>query len=647
MPKTPFQRNNRIGGYKPSESALAVLRMIQDDYKIGYDNMTLPLPQFDNKSIFQEINAAQKGYNTYIGPKSDDPLHSWKSNTRRPIINNKVNGMIAMATRRLIFPNFFAQNPNGEQDREAARAMRLINKWIIENGDYQIQYINAVLQAAVEPMSYMRVGYEQALRKDRTKDPRNPVFVPDDRRSGFINQVVPCESVLIASLYEPDIEKQRFVIERKLISYQEAESLFSWHSDFKFVKPGYKATYNPDDQMFYYVQDENYSEMIEYVVYKNRYEDLELKVCGGVLMSEPYEPIKRLDKRYGIAKIGYSPINSGKFFYSRSLVNTLLKDEEVLNLLRSMVIDGSFIQLMPPHVVFGGEDAPANIMTPGTMVSFEDENSKIQNIAPRVDMNAGFNAMQEVERSIIETANDSLRARLSVGGERTAAEVNALVETARTQIGLFADFISYGVRQVGEMRLSDILQYGTSQMLTDLQTGEEALKFQSYSVFDDETRKNTRIQFSPEFFNSIDNKTAKQLSYEVLEKEGGLDSEERLLVANPAQLRDMKFKVTVAADAFETRSEALERAQNQEKFQLLMSVSQAMPQGGVQQLIRDFINNDIRDDADRYIPGSSQADIEGIFSRNQQPQESQVNTQGGISQQLTGTNSLKSLLSAE
>ena len=66
-------------------------------------------------------------------------------------------------------------------------------------------------------------------------------------------------------------------------------------------------------------------------------------------MTECDNPNPRIDKMLPFAKTIYEPINAdGNFFYGKSLVNKLGPDQEVIDVLYQMIIDGTYLNLFKP-----------------------------------------------------------------------------------------------------------------------------------------------------------------------------------------------------------------------------------------------------------------------------------------------------------
>ncbi len=84
--------------YQPSQEDQDRIVKVLRDYEQGYQNWNKPLNEFNGRSVIEEINANQKAFNSYVPPKSDDPDESWRAQTVRPIVRNKLISIAAHVT---------------------------------------------------------------------------------------------------------------------------------------------------------------------------------------------------------------------------------------------------------------------------------------------------------------------------------------------------------------------------------------------------------------------------------------------------------------------------------------------------------------------------------------------------------------------
>ncbi len=636
--------------FNPDKELRDFLGAIMQDLEIGKRNMDRSYKEFNNRTIVEEINVTAQAFNTYIPERRTDPMHSWRAQTRRPIVRNKLISMIGHATSAIIIPGMYAYNDSGEVDNLAATSMRSLIKWVIYNSDYPMQFIYLVMQMMSQPAGIFEVGYQEVDRIIKTED--GPKTVLDDVLSGFFFNHVPANELLIDNPYESNIQKQRFLARRKLISYDEARAVHGKKKRFNLVVPGVVTTINIDSGMFYDVEDvaDLQGRLVEEITYRNRLEDIEVVLLNGIPVGDEKAGIPYAHKRYPYAKGVYEPINNGSFFYGKSAANKLLPDEYITNLLRNMFIDGTFLTLMPPFAVFGSESVHQTVMVPGAMTSFEEE-VRLENIGPRSDIRAGLMAMQEVERSIVESSQDNLSAGIiSDLPDRTPGSVVRDVQAnAQQAMGLTMKFLSFMVTDVSDLLVSNILQYMTVPVMTGATGLEENIRYHNFIVPDEQdkgTEVNKRLVFNPDFFSSELPLTKQQLEYAVLKMEGGMDSNERIIMLNPEVFRNLKYKAYTGTDTLVMNNTAMEKALKLETYDRLI----ANPLVDQQAVTEDFLVGALAPGkADRYMKQKTGPLSLGGGNPTQQvvPPPEQAGADQNLTGQLTGSNSLQNTLSMQ
>jgi hypothetical protein len=397
------------------------------DYEIGVDIMRRPLNEFNGRSVIEEIDVNQKAFNTYIPPRSDDPDDSWRAQTVRPVTRNKLISIAAHVTATMIKPTVFAQNSADQEDRGAAMAMDELIEWVLENSEYERMFVRSVIQSLVEPATYINTGYEYVTRIVRTQTEDGEISedeVEDEVLSGFYFNIVPCNEILIANLYEPNIQKQRFIVRSRYIDYLQALAVYRKSPNIDYVKPGIIASYDSETDTFYDLPDGNVETMnlVQEVTYYCRQMDLELVFLNGVLISDPYQSMRRKDKLYPFAKGGYELINNGQFYYYKSAAAKIGPDQELVDALYNVIMDGAILATEPPMALYGHQGGlSSNVVIPGMVTSFENKDTRMESIGPKVDIRAGLETIGLVERSIAESSQDNLRAGVD-GGELAQAQ---------------------------------------------------------------------------------------------------------------------------------------------------------------------------------------------------------------------------------
>lgn len=628
----------------PDEKTKEATALVLKDFQFGYNNFNRTRREFNDRTVQSEIDVNQRAFNSYVPPKSEDPDESWRAQTVRPVTRNKLISIAAHVTASILYPAAFAQDSNDEEDRLAGEVMRDLIEWNIDNSDYKKTFLNAVITALVDPAVIVEARFAEVKRtiKDIQADGSwKPKEVIDDLLSGFQITVVPCNEILISNIKEPNIQKQRFVIRNRYIDYEEAKVVWGKSENFKYVLPGVRCVFDPATRGFYDIADDELkSYLVNEVTYYNRYKDLQLTFINGILVTDPEQPNTRLDKMYPFAKSGYEPLNNGIFFYYKSAANKLGSDQDIVDTLYNMILDGSFLALMPPAAIYGAEEFNSSVYIPGMVTSFRDPNTKFETIGPRADLRAGMESIQMVENSMSESSQDNLRSGMTQGGgDRTAREVMLLEKNAAIALGLFGKMIGFLVEDIGNLMVSDIIQHMTVAQVSEI-TGD--MKYRSF-ILPEKIMGGKTVSKSIQFVNPADNQPPvnreeyMDKSFELLDTEGGPESDKRIFQVNPELFRERKYKIKVNVDELTPKSKALEKALSLEFYDRAIQ----NPLADQEAVFKDMISVYKPGEADKFVAKQQpmpQAGAAGLpVNAGGAPQKG-VNT--SMLSQITGSNSL-------
>ncbi len=562
-------KQKSVSPYQPTDAVRQRLIEVQNDMARADKVRNKSYEEFNFKTLAQILSRDRKAFNSYVPPNTLNPDEAWRAQTVRPVTRNKVISIAAHITSSLLFPQIFAQNQNDDEDKDAAMVMRDIMLWTNEQSKYAPTFVKAVVKALVDPVMIMEEGYAEVMRKVKVlqKDGSyTTAEILDEVYSGFINALVPCEELYIANAYESDIQKQPFLIRQRFIDYADAKAKYDTpkNPDWKYVEPGIVNFYSQQHNGFYKMYDQNLEgNLVEEIVYYNRHADLELIFVNGVLISHPDRPIQRADKLYPFAKTGYEFFAGTDFFYYKSLVSKMSSDQEVIDTLYNMIIDGTYLQVMPPGVISGDEDIDASVIAPGVITTLSEE-SKFQTINTNNNLNAGLATLQKVEQSISESSADRLSQGMSAEGTpATAYEVSRIETNARTMLGLFGKMIATFVEDFGNLRSSTILQYMTTATASEVVGDTTRLKYRQFLLPAGEGRQRTKkIQLDIETPTTKEGRRKK--SFELYEAKVRKGTE--IVAVNPELFRRNKYMTKVKADFMPEQSEAVKKSLNLEAY---------------------------------------------------------------------------------
>ena len=560
--------------YQPYEKEKTRRSEILHDFTWGHVTMYKPRREFNDLSVISRLTVDKMSFNTYQPNDGDaleaDVTNSWKSRAMKPVIRNKVMSIAAHATARLLFPKIFAYNKEDEEEEDAAIVLESLQEWAADKSNYAKTSLYAIITALWSPSSIVYTDYCETYREVKRLEDGKIVkeMMLDEELSGFNDEVVPRDELYIENWYEPNIQRQGWLIRRRVQSYSLLRAKYERkYENFKYVKPGVQVVYNDANQMFYEVYDSNMRhEMCEEITYWRKSDDVKIIMVNGVMLTDPDNPNPRNDKMYPFDKFVYSNFDEGRAFDGKSLVFHMTPEAKIVNTLYPMIIDGTYLSIMPPMVNIGGEVIASDVIIPGAVTTLTDPNSDLKPFSIGQNYQgliAGQNALKTVEDGLNSSSVEPVTQGASQPGDTTAYEIQKMEQNAATILGLFVQMISDHVRSFGKLRLGDILQYltiGEVQKITGKSDGE--LVYKTFYLYNKGENSSTRkIKFDkdlPEGMISKEDKLNK--SFEVLKEQGGLDSKIELYKVNPALIRCLKYMVTVNADIMNPMSEELERA---------------------------------------------------------------------------------------
>jgi hypothetical protein len=567
--------------YAPDEKTKDRLSLIRNSFAIGYLNQTTPRREFNDLSLIQRISNDRMSWNTYQpndGSGIDgDEINSWRSNAIKPIVRNKAISVAAHITSKLIFPGVFAQNPSDDEDQDAAMVMKSLIEWVGDQAKYPKTFLYSVIGALVDPASIVHEEYAEVYRTIREMGEDGKYTekqVIDEEFSGVIQTPIECDELLIENFYQENIQKQGFLILRKVISYSTAMSKYGADDNFKFVQPGIITIYNDANQTFYNEYDTNLSgELVEEVVYWNRTKDLKLTCVNGILIGDADTPNPRADKKYPFAKTFYEPFDQGRCFYGKSLVFKMGPDSRIINELYPMIIDGTYLTLFPPMVATGAEDIGGDTIIPGMVTTFQSPDANLKPINSSSNLSAGITAMMDVTKSLSDSSIDPILQGSTQQGARTAFEVRRMEDNALIDFKIFLQMIGFLVQDLGTLMMGDIIQFMTIAQVEEIAGEEDKLKYSTYLLPESQTEdgmKSKKIQFTAELPDEMTEDEKLDAEFDVLEEEG-MDSKRTIIKVNPEMFRKNKYKIVISPDARSPYSDEVEKAFKLEAYDRMIS----------------------------------------------------------------------------
>jgi len=580
--------------YKPTNEEKDVLMMIIDSFRWADVSKRKPRREFNDLSEISRMMIDQMAFNIYQPNNGQayegDQVNAWKSHAMRPIIRNKAISIAAHITAKLLFPKVFARNQASENQEDAAIAMRDLIEYASDENDYARNTFHAVINALVNPMSVTHIEYADAYRTIKTEKVNGKwqtKEVLDKDNSGFKLTQVPVDEFFYEDFYQSDVQKQGYIIWRRVQNYATMKAKYGHKKNFKFVKAGYQILYNDANVSFYEVYDSNLrGHLCEEIIFYSKPLDLQIACVNGIMMDEPDEPNPRIDKNYPFITFYFEPFDEGRSICGKSLAFKTQPDADIINTLYPTIIDGTYLSVMAPMIVAGEEVVGSDVIIPGMVTTLSNPGATITPLRVAQDIRTGMEMLSQVEQSITESSNES-----PMGGAKTAYAMSIMNQQSQTMLIPFITMVKSYVRQYGKLVIGDILQYLTIPEVDKIIDNGE-LVYKTFIVHDRQTDggvKSRKIKFDGGLPSEVDDKEELGISFDIMNEQGGEKTQEEIYKANPRLFIDLDYITTVSADVFNPMSDELEKAMGLELFDRSIQLPALGVNVDMEQICKDFL----------------------------------------------------------
>lgn len=616
---------NPISIYKPSELAKDRIAMVRSDFTQGDVIMKRPRREFNDLALTERDAIDQMAWSVYQPNDGDallgDVINSWRSNAVRPIVRNKVFSIAAHVTAHTLFPKIIAFDHESNEQEDAAQVMSDLLEWSTfnTNASYADVSLRAVIAALVRPVSIVQTQHVEVYRTVKTTKKEDGTWnteqIIDEDLSGFIDESVPAEQLYIQDFYQSDVQKQGWLIRRRVRPFTICKQLYGLYENFQYVKPGVMVIYNDANQQFYDAYDPTqHQDECEEILYWNKSLDLYLILVNGILLTDEDNPNPREDKLYPFATFGYEFLRpNGDSFYWKSLAFKTMPDDKIVNTLYPMIIDGTYLAIMPPMINIGGEIITSDVIVPGGVTTFSSPDADLKPIAVQNEnLKAGMDALFKVEQNITEDAfNPQQQGDMPEGGGNMPAyNMSQLEKNAQLMLGPFLDMVGRYVKQMGRLRIGDIKQYLTLPEVAAIEgSANSDLTYKTFLMPTGKTRsKSHKIKFDLNMPDGpITEKEHLKHSFDVLKEQGGTDAKHNLSKVNPVIFRNLKYMCFVGTDVLKPMSEQLEASWSLQTYDRMVAAPPGMfdPQETAKLLLETSPTT--KKHADKYIGQQQQA----------------------------------------
>ena len=116
-----------ISLYVPTPLETQCRNEFLEDFRVGWQTMHLPRPEFNDSSLYQRHISDMLSFNTYQendgNSMMEDRLGGWRSTAMRPVQRNKAVSIAAHMTARQLVPKVFAYDDQDNDQEDSAKVM--------------------------------------------------------------------------------------------------------------------------------------------------------------------------------------------------------------------------------------------------------------------------------------------------------------------------------------------------------------------------------------------------------------------------------------------------------------------------------------------------------------------------------------------
>lgn len=566
--------------YEPTEEERDVRSAILDDLELGERNMTAPRREFNDLTVVERDSTDFMAFNTYQPNNGQnapgDFAGSWHSNAIRPVERNKAIAMAGHVAGRLGFLKVGAEGDGGNPAEDAAEVVNAQLDWLRSRWFPEEWWLHAVLQSEVSPCAIVHMEYREIKRKRKTRKENgkwNYREEVDEAQSGFCGTLVPTPELYIENFFEKDIQKQRFIIWRRLISHSQAIAKYQGQKNFEFVKKGKHLVTDPAGGWAYVIDDELKGELDEELTYWTKDGGgSRIVLVNGVVIGDADAKNPREDGLYPFAKWYFSWMREN-CFYGKSTVFAVSHDANIINTLYPLLVDGAILDTMKPMKYVGTDVIGGDVIIPGLTTTLRDQNARLDPIMPPMNSASILNALGKVEASLQDTANSDAVPGSESG--RTAYEIGAREQQLARELSPFMSELVGASVQLTRLVVGDVLQHATVAEISKVQGAPQALKYKTFLAESGNGQKKKRKVEYERLPDSMTSEEMMSASMDLLERE--METGTKIYRADPRRIRDLRYTFTVGEDVLRPKSDALKYRSNLETLDRAIALNSAQP----------------------------------------------------------------------
>ena len=604
--------------YIPTEEESIAKDQIFKDFITGRNVIQKSYNQFNGRSLYDVIDDWTKRWNGYLSLPDvidDNPQSRIFLNfTRNAIISWLAK--VAMDTPKA---NIIATNrKSGTNNKRIADIYKDMLKFSRNAENYQAKFLAAALEVITKGTCVVYEGYEKSVQKVKTPNgfdiETGKGKFKEEKRTIYddcFQQIVPIEDFYIANPYQPDVQKQPYVIWREITTYEEGKEEYGHYDNWEYVKPGsYVLLTEPTTFYRNRLQTELAPNQVEILRYYNRSKGLHIVTVNGVVMYNGPIPFK--DGKYPFGKGIFEPYGND-FFWGMGFANKVMGEQDLANALFNMMVDKTYGSLLPYGLSSDLDDLiEDDVLVANKIRKVSDINKWKFDTLPSVNT-AEQQMLQTTINFLKENSGDLLGAGQAYspkGGKLQVRQVMLRQQEAMQKLGFSMNFLEDFELECTKLRLAHLIQFYSIPKIEKI-TGRNGKEIEQLT-YRDITLHGVKLD-SGETGDRIvkivgeDAKTEEQKAkladeMSVMEETGysqGIPTE--VLAVSADTLYDYNYDVQIVKNSSYEKNEVLDQASRQEYANWRISMIQMGAPVDVQELV-NYVDEAYDIDSERFMP---------------------------------------------
>lgn len=606
--------------YMPSLKDMVARNVVMKDFIDGRSIINKSYAQFNERNLYDTIDDWTKRWNGYVPPQ-DALLDMDQSRMFLNFTRNQIISYLAKIGLQRPSAHIKAVNKkSGVPDKKLSEVLEDLNRYSLDAENGEARFLDAALECVTKGTVIVYEGYRREEQEMQTplefdavtgeiKTKKEKKIIYDD----CFQQVVPLEDFYIANPYEPDVQKQPFVIWRQITAHSTASSTFGKYPNWKYVKPG-AYTLEADPTTFYRnkIVTDLTKDQAEIVRYYNRKKGKHIIMANGVILYNGAFPFK--DGMYPFARGIFEPFEVS-FFWGMGFPQKIMGEQDMMNTFWNMMADKTFASLLPYGLSSDLDDLIEDDMLQANKIrKVSDINKwKFDNLP---GVTPGEEHMLQTAIAFARENSGNMTGTIVAtpqGGKVSARQALMQQQEAMQRLGFSMSYMEDFEVERTRLRLNHILQFYSIPKLEKITNSKgkeiEKMLFRDIRLMGvklpDGKMGNKVIKLVDGVKNEDDKK---QLQDDLAVQEASADIQgqpTQFLALDISTLFDYNMSVSIVRNSSYQRNETLDQASRREYFQFRVEAAQLGVPADMNELVK-YVDEAFDVDSSRFEPKQGQ-----------------------------------------